>query len=88
VDLNKAIEKNTYAFVKKRFDAENGGDLFLDIKNVGNDGVIDLDASENIRFGDRRGDIEFAVNERVRLTDSPKGLRIEILKMCRLPNDH
>jgi len=83
VDLDKAIEKKTYAFVGKRADAG----LSLDIKKVGNDGVIDLDASENIRFGDRRGDIEFGVNEHLRLIDGPKGPRLEILKMRRLPND-
>jgi hypothetical protein len=87
VDLNKSIGKKTYAFVKKRFDAENGGDLSIDIKNVGNDGVINLRASENIRFGDRRGDIEFAVNERLRLIDGPKGPRIEVLKILRRANE-
>jgi hypothetical protein len=47
VDLEKAIENKTYAFVGKR--AETG--LSLDIKKVGNDGVIDLDASETFRGG-------------------------------------
>src|SRR5437899_2733022 len=43
VDLNKAIEKKTYAFVKKRFDPELTGSLSLHINKVGDDGVIDLD---------------------------------------------
>ena len=88
VDLKKAIEKKTYAFVKKRFDPEVAGSLSLHINKVGDDGVIDLDASEiNSGAGEHRGETIFAVNERLRLSDGPKGPRLEILKMRRLPND-
>jgi len=88
VDLNKAIEKKTYAFVKERFDPEVGGSLSLHINRVGDDGVIDLDASEiNSGVGEHRGETVFAVNERLRLSDGPRGPRLEILKMRRLPND-
>jgi hypothetical protein len=89
VDVDKAIEKKTYAFVKERFDSEmeNGGNLSVHIKRVGDDGGIDLDASE-INSGPRhRGETIFAVNERLRLSDGPNGPRLEILKMRRLPND-
>src|SRR5437773_2457952 len=53
VDLDKAIGKKTYAFVKKRLDSENGGagELSLQINKVSNDGTIDLDASEEIPSG-------------------------------------
>ncbi len=89
VDLDKAIGKKTYAFVKKRFDSENGGagELSLQINKVSNDGTIDLEASEQCRFGDCRGETIFKVNERLRLSDGPKGPRLEILKMRRLPNE-
>jgi hypothetical protein len=62
VDLNKAIEKKTYEFAKKRFDAENGGNLSLWINRVANDSVIDLDASEVCSSGDCKGETVFAVN--------------------------
>lgn len=88
VDLDKAIGKKTYAFVKKRSDSENGtGELSLQISKVSNDGTIDVEASEQCRFGDCRGETIFKVNERLRLSDGPKGPRLEILKMRRLPND-
>ena len=89
VDLDKAIGKNTYAFVKKRSDSENGdaGELSLKINKVSNDGTIDLEASEQCRFGDCRGETVFKVNESLRLSDEPKAPRLEILKMRRLPND-
>jgi hypothetical protein len=87
VDLDKAIGKKTYAFVKKRSDSENAGELSLQINKVSNDGTIDLEASEQCRFGDCRGEIIFKVNERLRLSDGPNGPRLEILKIRRLPND-
>jgi hypothetical protein len=88
-DLDKAIEKKTYAFVKERFypEMENGGNLSLHIKRVGDDGVIELDALEINSGVQHRGDTIFAVNERLHLSDGPKGPRLEILKMRRLPND-
>ena len=88
VDLDKAIGEKTYAFAKKRSDWENGaGELSLQIKKVSNDGTIDLEASEQCRFGDCRGKTIFKVNERLRLSDGPNGPRLEILKMRRLPNE-
>ena len=88
VDLAKAIEKKTYAFVKKRFDPKLAGSLSLHINKVGDDGAIDLDASEiNSGVGEHRGETIFAVNERLRLSDGPTGSRLEIMKMRRLPND-
>ncbi len=87
VDVDKAIEKKTYAFVKERLDPEVGGSLSLHINKVGDDGTIDLDASEEIPSGERKGETEFAVNERLRLSDGPKGPRLEILKIRRLPNE-
>ena len=89
VDMDEAIGKKTYAFVKKRSDSENdgAGELSLQINRVSNDGTIDLEASEECRFGDCRGEIIFKVNERLRLNDGPMGPRLEILKMRRVPND-
>ena len=87
VDLDKAIEKKTYAFVKKRVDEENSGSLSLHINTVGDDGMIDLAAAEYCSSGDCKGDTIFAVNERLRLSDSPNGPHLEILKMRRLPNE-
>jgi len=54
---------------------------------VSNDGVIDLDASEYCASGDCKGETIFAVGERLRLGETPSGLRVDILKMRRLPND-
>ncbi|HEY5992242.1 MAG TPA: hypothetical protein VIU10_06665, partial [Candidatus Udaeobacter sp.] len=88
VDLDKAIEKKTYAFVRRRLDPEVGGSLALRVNKVSDDGVIDLDASEiNSGVGEHRGETIFAVNERLRMSDGPNSPRLEILKMRRLPDD-
>ena len=46
-----------------------------------------LDASEVNSGPQHRGNTIFAVNERLRLSDTPKGRHLEILKMRRLPTD-
>ena len=87
VDLDKAIEKKTYAFVKKRFNPEEGGSLSLNINKVSNDGAIELQAEEYCSSGDCKGDTIFAVREQLRLHETPGGLRLDILKMRRSPNE-
>ena len=87
VDLDKAIEKKTYAFVKKRFNPEEGGSLSLNINKVTNDGAIEVQAEEYCSSGDCKGDTIFAVREQLRLHETPGGLRLDILKMRRLPNE-
>lgn len=87
VDLDKAITKKTYAFVRRRFDSENGGELTLDIQKVNNDGVVDLEAWETISGGERKGETEFHVSERLRLREMPTGLRLDLLNMRRLPKE-
>ncbi|MGE5213211.1 MAG: hypothetical protein ACM3NN_05900 [Nitrospirota bacterium] len=87
VDLDKAIEKKTYAFVKKPFEDESGGSLALQIKKVGNDGAIDLEAFEYCSSGDCKGDTIFSVRERLRLRDTSNGMRLDIVNMRRLPNE-
>ena len=84
VDVLKAIAKKTYTFVRKRSNEEEGG-ISLTINKVGNDGVIDLDASEVSAEVPHRGETIFAVNERLRLSDGPSGPRLEIMKIRRLP---
>jgi hypothetical protein len=86
VDLDTAITKKTYAFVKKRFDSENGRGLALGIKSVSNDCVIDLEASEECSSGDCKGETIFSVREQLRLRDTPNGLRLDIVNMRRVPN--
>ncbi len=88
VDLDKAIEKKTYAFVRKRLDPKIGGGLSIYINKVSDDGLIDLNASmTNSGLGEHRGETIFAVREHLRLRETPGGLQVEFVNMRRLPNE-
>ena len=87
IDLIKAVSQKTYAFAKKPFDPKEGGFLMFTIKKVGNDGLIDLEAAEYCPAGGCKGDVIFAVGERLRLREAPEGLRLDIVNMRRLPKE-
>ena len=73
--------------IEKRFNPEEGGSLSLNINKVSNDGAIELQAEEYCSSGDCKGDTIFAVREQLRLHETPGGLRLDILKMRRSPNE-
>jgi len=80
-DWMTAMKKDEHALaeLEKRSDSENGGagELSLQINKVNSDATIDLEASEQCRFGDCRGGTIFKVNERLRLSD---GRRVRVSK--------
>jgi hypothetical protein len=83
IDLLKVLDAKTYAFVKKRADDMAG--LSIDIQRVGNDGRIELSASESISSGERKGETLFSLAESVQLRKTATGLRAEVLNIRRLP---
>ena len=87
LDLLKPFSPKIYAFVKKPFDREEGGALSFYHEKVTNDGAVDMEAAEYVPSGHRKGDINFRVNVRLRLRETPQGLSIEGVKMRRLPNE-
>jgi hypothetical protein len=87
VNLLKALSPKIYAFVKKRFDPEEGGALSFYNEKVTNDGAVEMKAYEYTSSGERKGETIFAVSVRLRLRETPKGLSIEAVNMRRLPNE-
>jgi hypothetical protein len=87
VNLLNPLSPKIYAFVKKRFDREEGGALSFYNDKVTNDGAVDMEAAEYEPSGDRKGDTNFRVNVRLRVRETPQGLSIEGVKMRRLPNE-
>jgi hypothetical protein len=87
VNVLKALSPKIYAFVKKRFDREEGGGLSFYNEKVTNDGTADMEAAEYVSGGDRKGDANFRVNVRLRLRETPHGLTVEGVNMRRLPNE-
>jgi hypothetical protein len=87
VNLLKPLSPKIYAFVKKPLGREEEGALYLYNNKVTNDGAVDMEATEYVPAGHRKGDTNFRVNVRLRLRETPKGLSIEDVKMRRLPNE-
>jgi hypothetical protein len=87
VNLLKALSPKIYAFVKKRFDPEEGGALSFYNAKPTNDGAVELKAYQYISGGDRKGDTDFGVDVRLHLRETPKGLSVEGVNMRRLPNE-
>jgi len=87
VNLLKTLTPKIYAFVKKRFDPEEGGSLSFYAQKVTNDGAVELKAAEYTSSGERKGEPNFAASVRLRLRETPKGLSIEAVNMRRLPNE-
>jgi hypothetical protein len=87
VNLLKALSPKIYAFVKKRFDPEEGGSLSFYNAKLTNEGAVEMKAYQYISSGDRKGDSDFGVDVRLRLRETPKGLSLEGVNMRRLPNE-
>jgi hypothetical protein len=83
LDLLKVLDAKTYAFLKKR--AADMAGLSINVERVGNDGRIELNASESISSGDRKGETLFSLAESVQLRKTATGLRAEMLNIRRLP---
>lgn len=84
-DLGKVIEPKTYSFLKKRADSMPGLTIFL--QQVSNDGAIEIRVDGVHSSGDRKGETLFSLSERLRLRQTPAGLRSEIVRIRRLPNE-
>ncbi len=87
VNLLKTLTPKIYAFVKKRFDPEEGGALSFYNEKVTNDGAVEMKAEEYTSSGERKGETNFSVSVRLRLRETPKGLSIEAVNMRRLPKE-
>src|SRR6266498_2433280 len=87
VNLLKTLTPKIYAFVKKRFDPEEGGALSFYNEKVTNNGAVEMKAYEYTPSGERKGETNFAVSVRLQLRETPKGLSIEGVNIRRLPNE-
>jgi len=87
VNLLKTLSPKIYAFVKKRFDPEEGGALSFYNARLTNDGAVEMKAYQYISGGDRKGDTDFGVDVRLRLRETPAGLAVEGVNMRRIPNE-
>lgn len=87
VNLLKTLSPKIYAFVKKRFNPEEGGALSFYNEKLTNDGAVEMKAEEYTSSGERKGETNFSVSVRLRLRETPNGLSIEAVNMRRLPKE-
>jgi len=87
VNLLKTLTPKIYAFVKKRFDPEEGVALSSYHDKVTHNGAVEMKAYEYTPSGERKGETNFAVSVRLQLRETPKGLSIEAVNMRRLPKE-
>jgi len=87
VNLLKTLTPKVYAFVKRRFDTQEGGVLSFYNEKVTNDGAVEMKAYEYTSSGEHKGETNFAVSVRLQLRETPKGLSIEAVNMRRLPKE-
>ena len=82
VDLEKAIDKKTLAFVKN-----HPAGVWMDVEQVNNDGTIVVKVEVVDRSADHDFEVLFSLSERLRLRKTPRGVSVELLSTRKLPKD-
>lgn len=85
VDLGKYAEKVADGFRISHKLGKERGSVALSITDVTNDGTIDLEVTGQESSGERKGDVNFNVAEKIRLRETPAGLRLETVNVHNEP---
>jgi hypothetical protein len=88
VEVGKYAEKVASNYVKshKRHSGDDEGSIAISVSEVGNDGSIKLEVVDQISGGERKGDINSAVDEQLRLRDTPS-LHLETANVRNAPKE-
>ena len=88
VEVGKYAEKVASNYVKshKKHSGDDEGSIAISVSDVGNDGSIRLEVVDQISGGERKGDINSAVDEQLRLRDTPS-LHLETANVRNAPKD-
>ncbi len=86
VNLGPEAEKHAKTFLKNKKNRYDGS-IALDIKDVANDGTIQLNIAGQSPSVPNKGEIYFNLDETLRLREAAAGLKVEFLKARVLPND-
>ena len=63
------------------------GSIALSPSEVSNDGVIGLEVTGQESSGDRKGDVNFSVDEKIRLTEKSGRLGLETVSVRNAPQE-
>jgi len=87
VDLGKYAEKVADSFRKSHKLGKRRGSIAIDVTDVTNDGTISLEVVGQESSGERKGDVDFSVDEKVRLRGTPGGLGLETVNVRNAPQE-
>jgi hypothetical protein len=77
VDLGKYAEKAAQNFRKSR----KLGSIAIFVKEITNDGTISLNLTDQESSGDRKGDVNFSADEKIRLREKSGALQLETVSV-------
>jgi hypothetical protein len=87
VDLGKYAEKNASSYLKTHKHGKYEGSIDIGIDNVTDDGIISLTIYGQEASGDRKGELNFSVAEKLRLREASSGLRLETVSVRNAPQE-
>ena len=87
VEVGKYAEKVASNYVKAHKKHSDEGSIAIYMSEVGNDGLIKLEVIDQISGGERKGDVNSAVDEQLRLREAPGGLRLETVSVRNAPRE-
>jgi glycosylphosphatidylinositol transamidase (GPIT) subunit GPI8 len=87
VEVGKYAEKAASNYVKAHKKHSDEGSIAIYMSEVGNDGLIKLEVIDQISGGERKGDVNSAVDEQLRLREAPGGLRLETVSVRNAPRE-
>ena len=85
VDLGKYAEKVADSFRIGHKLRKERGSIAIGIIEVTNDGIIDLEVTGQVSGGERKGDVNFNVAEKIRLRDTAGRLTLETVNVHNAP---
>jgi hypothetical protein len=85
VDLGKYAEKVADGFRKAHKLGKERGSIAIFVDEVTDDGLIALNVTGQESSGERKGDVDFSINEKIRIRETPSGLRLETVSVRSAP---
>jgi hypothetical protein len=87
VDVGKYAEKNASSYLKKHKHGNYEGSIDIGIDDVTDGGMISLKIIGQEASGERKGDLNFSVAEKIRMRETPAGLRLETVGVRNAPQE-
>ena len=87
VDVGKYAKKNALSYLKTHKNGKYEGSIDIGIDQVDDHGLISLTILGQNASGPDKGGINFSVGERIRMRESPNGLRLETVSVRNAPQE-